>query len=122
MFIIIIVFCLTFITTFPLFITPITSFSPPSPFAWTQVQNIARDPFDQNVGTDVKSFFNIGGALAGPTTAYVYDWNLLPIGQLLWEKELMSYKDFPPLQMAASYNLDQILEQIKQMGHRHPSQ
>ena len=27
-----------------------------------------------------------------------------------WEKELMSYKDFPPLQQAASYNLDQILE------------
>jgi arylsulfatase A-like enzyme len=101
---------------------PASSFTPPSPFAWTQLQNIARDPFEQNVGTDVKSFFNLGGALAGPTTAYVYDWNLLPIGQLLWEKELMSYKDFPPLQMAASYNLDQIMEQIKQMGHRHPSQ
>jgi arylsulfatase len=34
----------------------------------------------------------------------------------------MSYRDFPPLQLAASYNLEQVLEQIKQMGHRHPSQ
>ena len=34
----------------------------------------------------------------------------------------MTYKDFPPLRQAASYNLNQILEQIKQMGHRHPSQ
>jgi hypothetical protein len=27
-------------------------------------------------------------------TAYIYDWNMLPIGQLLWLKELMSYKEF----------------------------
>jgi arylsulfatase len=40
---------------------------------------------------------------------------------MLWEKELMSYKDYPPLQLAASYNLDQILEQVKQMGHSNPS-
>jgi arylsulfatase len=44
---------------------------------------------------------------------------MLPIGQMLWEKELMSYKDFPPLQHAASYNLDQILEAIK--AHGNPS-
>ena len=43
----------------------------------------------------------------------------LPIGQMLWEKELMSYKDFPPLQQAASYNLDQILQSIKE--HHGPS-
>jgi len=34
----------------------------------------------------------------------------------------MSYKDYPSLQQAASYNLDQILERIKQQGHRHPGQ
>ncbi len=28
----------------------------------------------------------------------------------------MSYKDFPPLQMPASYNLDQILQSIKERG------
>ena len=65
---------------------------------------------------------SVGGALAAPSTAYIYDWNLLPIGQMLWEKELMSYKDYPPLQQAASYNLDQILEQVQKMGHSNPSQ
>ena len=38
---------------------------------------------------------SIGGALAAPSTAYLYDWNLLPIGQLLWLKELESYKEVP---------------------------
>ena len=55
-------------------------------------------------------------------TAYIYDWNLLPIGQLLWTKELMSYIDFPPLQLAASYNLEQVLDQVRQMTKDHPSQ
>lgn len=63
----------------------------------------------------------LAGALASPSTAYIYDWNLLPIGQLLWE-ELMSSRKVPPLQLAASYDLEQVLQQIKDMGHRHPSQ
>ena len=33
-----------------------------------------------------------GGALAAPATAYIYDWNMLPIGQMLWLKELESYR------------------------------
>jgi hypothetical protein len=53
-------------------------------------------------------------ALAAPSTAYLYDWNLLPIGQLLSEKELMSYKEFPPLQKAVSYNLDQIMQELQE--------
>jgi hypothetical protein len=52
----------------------------------------------------------------------LYDWNLLPIGQLLWQKELMSYIDFPPLQLAASYNLEQVLDQVRKMTEDHPSQ
>ena len=59
----------------------------------------------------------LGGALASPSTAYIYDWNMLPIGQLLWEKELMSYTTFPPLQAPATYNLDGILEQMKEASH-----
>ena len=55
----------------------------------------------------------MGGALAGPVTAYVYDWNMLPIGQALWLKELETYKKFPPMQDPASYNLEQVMEQIK---------
>ena len=35
---------------------------------------------------------------------------------MLWEKELMSYKDYPPLQQAASYNLEQVLEQDQADG------
>jgi len=26
----------------------------------------------------------MGGALAAPMTAFLYDWNMLPIGQQLW--------------------------------------
>ena len=74
-------------------------------------------PVDSTI--DGKGFMAIPGALAGPYSAYIYDWNLLPIGQLLWEKELMSYKEFPPLQMAASYNLEQVLQSIKE--HHGPS-
>ena len=88
-------------------------------YHWTQLANIMRDPFEISVGADTKSLMSYAGALAAPSTAYVYDWNLLPIGQLLWEKELMSYKEFPPLQMAASYNLDQILESLKRQSGTH---
>ena len=61
------------------------------------------------------------GALAAPATAYLYDWNMLPIGQLLWLKELESYKEFPPLQDPASYNLDQVMAELKK-APTHPSQ
>jgi arylsulfatase len=40
---------------------------------------------------------------------------MLPIGQALWLKELSSYIDYPPMQSPASYNLDQVMEQVKQM-------
>ena len=51
---------------------------------------------------------------ARPSTAYIYDWNMLPIGQALWLKELETYMEFPPMQDPASYNLDQVMQQIKQ--------
>jgi arylsulfatase len=57
----------------------------------------------------------MGGALAGPVTAYQYDWNMLPIGQALWLKELETYIKYPPLQDPASYNLDQVMVQVKKM-------
>jgi hypothetical protein len=40
---------------------------------------------------------------------------MLPIGQALWLKELESYIPFPPLQDPASYNLDQVMQQVKNM-------
>jgi len=86
-------------------------------YHWTQVNNIKRDPFEQAVAEDQKTLLGYGGALAAPSTAYIYDWNLLPIGQLLWLKELETYKSFPSLQMPASYNLDQVIASIKEAKH-----
>ena len=75
-------------------------------FNWTQINNIMRDPFEHAVGEDQKTAMSVGGAIAAPSTAYLYDWNILPIGQLLWLKELESYVEFPPMQDPASYNLE----------------
>jgi arylsulfatase A-like enzyme len=83
--------------------------------------NLKRDPFEMGWGTEKKANFWFSGALAGPVTAYIYDWNLLPIGQVLWLKELETYQKFPPLQDPASYNLAQVMEQLKK-GQNHPSQ
>jgi len=85
------------------------------PYSWTQVVNIKRDPFETSVGQQLKTLFGTGGALAGPMTAYVYDWNMLPIGQALWLKHLQTYIDYPPLQDPASYNLDQVMQQVRDM-------
>ena len=86
-------------------------------YHWTQVANIKRDPFEQAVAEDQKTLLGYGGALAAPSGAFIYDWNLLPIGQLLWLKELETYKEFPSLQTPASYNLDQVIEAIKAASH-----
>ena len=88
-------------------ILPLTSYH------FTLVNNIKRDPFEQAVGENLKTAAWAQGALAAPMTAFIYDWNMLPIGQLLWEKELMSYKAFPPLQAPETYNLDGILRQVQ---------
>src|ERR1700726_2445179 len=87
-------------------------------FHWTQIANIKRDPFEQTVGADAQSLLGYAGSLGSPSTAYLYDWNILPIGQLLWEKELMSYKAFPPMQAPETYNLDGILAELKKAGHQ----
>ena len=87
------------------------------PFHFTLVQNIKRDPFEQAVGESQKTALGLGGALAAPSTAFLYDWNMLPIGQLLWLKELESYKEFPPMQAPETWNLTQVLEQVKSAGH-----
>ena len=49
------------------------------------------------------------------STAYEYDWNMLPIGQALWLKELETYIAFPPMQDPASYNLEQVVQQVREM-------
>ncbi len=85
-------------------------------YHFTLIQNIKRDPFEQMVipgDTNSKSVQNLGGSLGSPSTAFLFDWNMLPIGQQLWEKELLSYKTFPPLQAPETYNLDGIIQAVK---------
>jgi hypothetical protein len=90
------------------------------------VQNIKRDPFEQAVGPDQQSALSMGGALAAPSTAYIYDWNLLPIGQHMALKFLESYEKFPPLQTPPSFNLEEVMAQIRAQKQKirtagHPS-
>ena len=87
------------------------------PFHFTLVDNIKRDPFEQAVGIAQKSAMSMGGALAGPVTAFQYDWNLLPLGQQLWLDWFETLKEFPPMQKPESYNLTQIMDQMKASGH-----
>jgi arylsulfatase len=57
-------------------------------------------------------------ARRSPSTAYQYDWNVLPIGQqLLALQELESSQKFPPLQNPETYNLTGILDQMKKGAH-----
>jgi arylsulfatase A-like enzyme len=84
------------------------------PYHWAQVVNIKRDPFETSIGQQYKTLFGMGGAISAPVTAYVYDWNMLPIGQALWLRELETYEKYPPLQDPASYDLSQVYNQIKQ--------
>ena len=88
----------------------------PQQYGWAQVQNIRRDPFEQAVGGEQKSVLSVGGAIASPSTAYQYNWNMLPVGQQLWLKELQSYIDFPPLQDPETYNLVQVMAQVKKQS------
>ena len=64
------------------------------------MQNIRRDPFEQAVGEEQKSVLSMGGTLASPSTAYIYNWNMLPVGQQLWLKELETYVKFPTVAVA----------------------
>jgi len=88
------------------------------PFHFTLVQNIKRDPFEQAVGIDQKTALSLGGALASPSTAFLYDWNLLPIGQQLWLAHLLTYEKYPPLQAPESYNLSGVIEEVKKANSR----
>lgn len=66
------------------------------------------------IGSQFKTLMGQGGSIGSASTAYIYDWNMLPIGQALWLKELESYIPYPPLQDPASYNLEQVMQQIRQ--------
>jgi arylsulfatase len=82
-------------------------------YAWTQVQNIKRDPFEQAIGAQQKTAASKQGGLAGALTGYAYDWNMLPIGQQIALRHLETFEEFPPMQAPPSYNLAQVMEQIQ---------
>jgi hypothetical protein len=82
-------------------------------YNFTMVQNIKRDPFEQAVAQDPKTPLAIGGSLGAPMTAFQYDFNILPFGQQMALMHLETFKEFPPLQLAATYNLDQVMAQIR---------
>jgi arylsulfatase len=91
-------------------------------YHFTLVQNIKRDPFEQTVGalSGGKSAFSTGGSLGAPMSAFQYDFNMLPIGQQLWLQHLQTYEKFPPLQAPETYNLSQVLEQVKKAADNNP--
>jgi arylsulfatase A-like enzyme len=85
------------------------------------IQNIKRDPFEQFVTPDDKSLLAFGGTLAAPSTAFMYSGlGIMPLGQQLWLKELESYRTYPPLQAPETYNLTQVIDQVKKMNESHP--
>jgi arylsulfatase len=90
------------------------------PFHFTLVDNIKRDPYEQAVGISQKTAASVQGALGAPATAFIYDWNMLPIGQQLWLDWFETLKEFPPMQAPESYNLTQIMDQFKSPSG-HPS-
>jgi arylsulfatase len=92
-------------------------FGPAETYHWTMVNNLKRDPFERSVASVDGTLMGYGGALAAPSTAMIYDWNILPIGQLLWLKELETYRTFPSLQIPASYNLDNIIHAMQDARH-----
>jgi arylsulfatase len=83
----------------------------------TMVQNIKRDPFEQNVLFEGKSAMSLGGAIGAPSTAWAFNFNMLPLGQQLWLTHLETFKQFPPLQAPETFNLDQVMTQVKSGGH-----
>jgi arylsulfatase A-like enzyme len=85
-------------------------------YHFTLVANIKRDPFEQYVTFDGKSAMSFGGGLV-PSTAFVYDFGILPTGQQLWFRHLETFRAFPPLQAPETFNLDQVMQQVKGGGH-----
>ena len=82
-------------------------------------QHRARSVRDLPSGIDRRRLMGLRRCPRRPVTAYVYDWNLLPIGQLMWMKELESYAEFPPLQDRGELQpLSQVMDQVKKPDGR----
>ena len=62
-----------------------------------------------------------GGALAGPVTAFQYDWNMLPIGQQLWLEWFETLQGVPAVAGAGKLQPHQVMDQIQMTADGHPS-
>jgi hypothetical protein len=89
--------------------------TPPRPVLWCKSSDGSEK--NQTCSDEGSTAAGLGGALGTPSTACIYDWNIPPIGQQLWQKHPETYEQFPPLQAPESDNLDQILSQIKIINH-----
>jgi arylsulfatase len=51
--------------------------------------------------------------MGAPATAWQYDFNILPIGQQMWVNHLQCYITYLPLRAPKSYNLSQVIAEVK---------
>ena len=92
------------------------------PFHFTLVDNIKRDPFEQAVGHRPEVGHEHRRRTRGtgdrlPCTT----GTCCRIGQQLWLEWFETLKEFPPMQKPASYNLTQVMDQMKAGNDKHPS-
>ena len=86
------------------------------------VVNLKRDPFETGIGEWKKANFWVRGRArcAGRRLRYTTG-TCCRSARRLWLKELETYVKYPPMQEPASYNLEQVMDEIKNMKS-HPSQ
>ena len=92
------------------------------PYHWAQVVNIKRDPFETSIGQQIQDPAGSGRrarrARSRPTST---TGTCCPSARRCGCKELETYQSYPPMQDPASYNLDQVMNQLKKPV-QHPGQ
>ena len=81
-------------------------------YNFTLIQNIKRDPFEQAVAQEQKTATGFGVCLLR-RRPQCNTTDIIPLGQQMALMLLQTFRDFPPLQLAADYNLDQVIAQIR---------
>ena len=46
---------------------------------------------------------------------------MMPMGQALWLEQLNSYVKFPPMQAPSSYNLNEVMQEVRNAKHISPA-
>ncbi len=80
-------------------------------------RSLSVDPFEQAVGIQHTSAMSLGGALGAPATAFLYNGTCRPsVSNCGWSISRHTRR-IPPLQTPETYNLSQVLEQVKKANH-----